>query len=113
MRGRLCKTADGGVGWMDESSVPVGSYGEGESRRKDSYGDPLPLVERTADAKLERTSLSTGGLQCPLRNFFSFLPPGRLSTGLKTQRSVLPRPPASGADCLFRQVWEGIVAATR
>ena len=23
MRGRLCKTADGGVGWMDESSVPV------------------------------------------------------------------------------------------
>ena len=48
--------------------------GEGESRRKDSYGDPLPLVERTADAKLERTSLSTGGLQCPLRNLFSFLP---------------------------------------
>ena len=70
--------------------------GEGESRRKDSYGDSLPLVERTADAKLERTSLSTGGLQCPLRNPFLLPSPGRLSTGLKTQGRLLPRPPASG-----------------
>ena len=52
MRGRLCKTADGGVGWMDESSVPVVGCGEGESGEKNSCGDALPLVKRTADAKL-------------------------------------------------------------
>ena len=63
MRGRLCKTADGVVGWMDESSVPAGSYGEGESGEKNSCGDSLPLAKRTADAKLENTSPSTGGLQ--------------------------------------------------
>ena len=49
--------ADGGVGWMNESSVPAGSCGEGESRRKDSYGDPLPLVERTADAKTSKNAV--------------------------------------------------------
>ena len=37
--------------------------GEGESGERLSCGGTLPLVKRTADAKLERTSLSTGGLQ--------------------------------------------------
>ena len=32
--------------------------------------------------------------------------PGRLLTGLKTQRWVLPRPSYSEADCLFRQVFK-------
>ncbi|WP_286200892.1 hypothetical protein V3C10_18055 [[Clostridium] symbiosum] len=32
-------------------------FGEGESRRKDSYGDPLPLVERTADAKTSKNAV--------------------------------------------------------
>ncbi len=78
--------------------------GEGESRRKDSYGDPLSLVERTADAKLVRDLAKHR--RAPMSPSESFLlpSPGRLSTGLKTQRRVLPRPPASGADCLFRQV---------
>ncbi|WP_125144570.1 hypothetical protein [Clostridium transplantifaecale] len=31
--------------------------GEGESRRKNSYGDPLPLVERTADAKTSKNAV--------------------------------------------------------
>ena len=57
MRGRLCKTADGGVGWMDESSVPVHRLWWGESRRKNSYGDSLPLVERTADAKTSKNAV--------------------------------------------------------
>ena len=78
--------------------------GEGESGERLSCGDSLSLVKRAADAKLERTSLSTGGLQGHPSESFS--PPSlcRLSTGLKTQRSVLPRPSSSGADCLFRQV---------
>ena len=99
--------ADGGVGWKDESSVPVDGYGEGESGEKNSFGDSLPLVKRTADARLENTSPSTGGLQGHPSESFSPPSPGRLSMGLKTQRSVLPRPPASGADCLFRQVRGG------
>ena len=78
--------------------------GEGESGERLSCGDTLPLVKRTADAKLERTSLSTGGLQGLPSESFSPPSPGSLSTGLKTQRRLLPRPPASGADCLFRQV---------
>ena len=48
--------------------------GEGESRRKNSYGDSLPLVECATDARFENTSSSTGGFQCPLRKVFSFLP---------------------------------------
>ncbi|WP_294150947.1 hypothetical protein [uncultured Clostridium sp.] len=31
--------------------------GEGESRRKDSYGDPLSLVERTTDAKTSKNAV--------------------------------------------------------
>ncbi|WP_279230058.1 hypothetical protein [Clostridium transplantifaecale] len=31
--------------------------GEGESRRKNSYGDTLPLVERTADAKTSENAV--------------------------------------------------------
>ncbi|WP_286200859.1 hypothetical protein V3C10_20770 [[Clostridium] symbiosum] len=31
--------------------------GEGESRRKNSYGDSLPLVERTADAKTSKNAV--------------------------------------------------------
>ena len=48
--------------------------GEGESRRKNSYGDSLPLVECAADARFGNTSSSTGGFQGPLRKVFSFLP---------------------------------------
>ena len=59
---------------MDESSVPAGSYGEGESGEKNSCEDALPLAKRTADAKLENTSPSTGGLQGPLRKVFLLLP---------------------------------------
>ena len=70
--------------------------GEGESGERLSCGDTLPLVKRTADARLENTSPSTGGLQGHPSESFSLPSPGRLSTGLKTQRSVLPRPLASG-----------------
>ena len=31
--------------------------GEGESRRKNSYGDSLPLVKRTADAKTSKNAV--------------------------------------------------------
>ncbi|WP_286200958.1 hypothetical protein V3C10_21330 [[Clostridium] symbiosum] len=31
--------------------------GEGESRRKNSYGNSLPLVERTADAKTSKNAV--------------------------------------------------------
>ena len=48
--------------------------GEGESRRKNSYGDSLPLVECATDARFGKTSSSTGGFQGPLRKVFSFLP---------------------------------------
>ena len=34
MRGRLCKTADGGVEVEYESSVPVIGYGEGNPEKK-------------------------------------------------------------------------------
>ncbi len=64
--------------------------GEGESGEKNSCGDTLPLVKRTADARLERTSPSTGGLQGHPSESFSPPSPGRLSTGLKTQRRCSP-----------------------
>ena len=44
------------VGWMSLQSRFIGC-GEGESRRKDSYGDSLPLVERTADAKTSKNAV--------------------------------------------------------
>ncbi len=78
--------------------------GEGESRRKNSCGDSLPLVECAAGARFENTSSSTGGFQGLPSESFLLPSPGRLSAGLKTQGRLLPRPPASGADCLFRQV---------
>ncbi len=77
---------------------------EGEFRRKNSYGDSLSLVECAADARFENTSSSTGGFQGLPSESFLLPSPGRLSAGLKTQRRLLPRPPALGADCLFRQV---------
>ncbi len=94
------------TGWWEvgyDSSVPMVGCSEGEEGEKNSCGDTLSLVKRTADAKLERTSLSTGGLQGLPSESFSPSSPGRLSTGLKTQRKVLPRPSSSEADCLFRQ----------
>ena len=49
--------ADGGVGgWMSLQSRFIGC-GEGESRRKNSYGDSLSLVERTADAKTSKNAV--------------------------------------------------------
>ena len=57
MRGRLCKTADGEWVGVYESSVPVDDCGEGESRRKNSYGDSLPLVECAADAKTSKNAV--------------------------------------------------------
>ena len=67
---------DGGrgkEGWVSLQSR-LDRCGEGESGRKNSYGDSLALAERAADAKFEKTSLSTGGLQCPLRKVFSRIP---------------------------------------
>ena len=64
--------------------------GEGESGEKNSCGDSLPLVKRTADARLENTSPSTGGLQGHPSESFSPPSPGRLSTGLKTQGRCCP-----------------------
>ena len=43
-------------GCMSLQSRFVGC-GEGESRRKNSYGDSLPLVERTADAKTSKNAV--------------------------------------------------------
>ena len=75
---------------MYESSVPVVGCREGESGEKNSCGDALPLVKRTADARLENTSPSTGGLQGHPSESFSPPSPGRLSTGLKTQGRCCP-----------------------
>ena len=77
--------------------------GEGESGERLSCGDTLPLVKRTADAKLERTSLSTGGLPCPLRNLFSFLP-RQFVDGTEDSGKVVAPSAGFRADCLFRQV---------
>ena len=57
MRGRLCKTADGEWEVVYESSVPVDGFGEGESGEKNSCGDALPLVKRTADAKTSKDAV--------------------------------------------------------
>ncbi len=64
--------------------------GEGESRRKNSYGDSLPLVECAADARFEKTSSSTGGFQGLPSESFLLPSPGRWSAGLKTQRRYCP-----------------------
>ena len=62
--------------------VSLQSWGEvcreGDSGRKNSYGDSLPLVECAAGASFENTSASTGGFQCPLRKVFTLHPPGTL-----------------------------------
>ena len=68
--------------------------GEGESRRKDSYGDSHPLVERTADARLERTSPSTGGLQSHPSESFSPPSPGQAVDG--TEDSAKGVAPSAG-----------------
>ena len=66
--------------------------GEGESRRKNSCGDPLPLVECEAGARFEKTSSSTGGFQGPLRKVFSF--PGQVVDGTEDSGKVIP--PSAG-----------------
>ncbi len=48
---------------------------EGESRRKNSYGDSLPLVKRTADAKLVRDlAKHRRASRSPFGKFFSSFP---------------------------------------
>ena len=57
-----------GGGWA-ESSVPVGRLvAEGKSGRNELLRGPFALFGVRISAKLEKTSLSTGGLPCPLRN---------------------------------------------
>ena len=73
------------------SSVPVWNCGEGESGRKNSCGNSLSLAECAATAKLENTSLSSGGFQGPLRKVFSLLP-GQRVDGTE-DRKVFARPP--------------------
>ena len=78
--------------------------GEGESGEKNSCGDTLPLVKRTADAKLVRDlAKHRRASRSPFGKFFSSFP-GQVVDGTEDSGKVLPRPPASGADCLFRQV---------
>ena len=55
--------------------------GEGESGERLSCGDSLALVKRTADARLERTSPSTGGLQGHPSESFSPPSPGQVIDG--------------------------------
>ena len=76
MKNRDAEERNGGRGGevVVRSSVPAGGGGEGESGRKNSCGDSLPLMECAADAKLDNISLSTGGFQGPLRKVFSLLP---------------------------------------
>ncbi len=74
---------------------------EGESRRKNSYGDSLPLMECTADASFVRNLSKHRRIPRSPSESFLLPSPGRLSAGLKTQGRVLPRPPASEADCLL------------
>ena len=52
-----------------ESSVPgLQVVVEGESGRNELLRGPFALFGVRSSAKLEKTSLSTGGLPCPLRN---------------------------------------------
>ena len=78
--------------------------GEGESGERLSCGDTLPLVKRTADAKLERTSLSTGGLQGHPSESFSPPSPGQVVDGTEDSGKVIAPSAGFRADCLFRQV---------
>ncbi len=87
------------------------SCGEGESRRKNSYGDSLPLVECAAAARFENTSSSTGGFQGLPSESFLLPSPGRLSTGLKTQRGYCPVRRLQGLIVSFVKCEGGIVAA--
>ncbi len=67
-RTRPERTMSGVVRGMAESSVPVESGREGESGRNELLRGPFALFGVRISAKLEKTSLSTGGLPCPLRN---------------------------------------------
>ena len=78
--------------------------GEGEGGERLSCGDTLPLVKRTADAKLERTSLSTGGLQGHPSESFSPPSPGQVVDGTEDSGKVVAPSAGFRADCLFRQV---------
>ena len=69
--------------------------GEGESRRKNSYGDSLPLVECTADAKLGKSVLPKHrrASRSPFGKFFSFFP-GQVIDG--TEDSAKAVAPSAG-----------------
>ena len=63
----------------------------GESGEKNSYGDTLALVKRTADARLENTSPSTGGLQGLPSESFSPSFPGQVVDGTEdSAKGVAP-----------------------
>ena len=84
--------------------------GEGESGEKNSCGDSLPLVKRTADARLVRDlAKHRRASRSPFGMFFSSFP-GQVVDGTEDSGKVLPRPPPSGADCLFRQVWGRVLS---
>ena len=78
--------------------------GEGESRRKNSYGDSLSLVERTADAKLVRDLAKHR--RAPRSPFGKFSPsfPGQVSGGTEDSAKAVAPSAICRADCLFRQV---------
>ena len=76
-------------------------------------GEKIPTGTRfrlwSAQRMLRRQRTPSKHRWAPRSPSESFLlpSPGRLSTGLKTQRRLSPRPSSSEADCLFRQVRGG------
>ena len=79
---------------MYESSVPMGGCGEGESGEKNSCGDTLPLVKRTADAKLVRDlAKHRRASRSPFGKFFSSFP-GQIIDG--TEDSAKGVAPSAG-----------------
>ena len=86
--------------------------GEGESGEKNSCGDSLPLVKRTADAKLVRDLAKHRRASRSPSESFSPPSPGRLSTGLKTQGRCCPVRRLQGLIVSFVKCGRGIVAAT-
>ena len=79
-------------------------------RGKSFLRGPLALIGAHSGAKLEKTSLSTGGLHVPFGNFSPGFPPHSLPPGLKTPRMLASRMLSVPLDVLLPQRGNGIVS---
>ena len=87
--------------------------GEGESGEKNSCGDSLSLVKRTADAKTSKDAVQApAGFNVPFGKFFSSFP-GQMIDGTEDSAKVIARPLACGPLGFPILKWGGtLVAAT-